>query len=164
MTKTIPALFVRNIVFGVEDSLVSTVGLLSGIAVTGMPQSSIFNTGIILIFVEAFSMAAGSFLTEHSAEGYINQEEPPFGRAIIGGIVMFFSYFISGFVPLLPYLFTSPALALSYSVTLSLIALLVLGFVSGYIAHMNRARHALRMALIGGLAIALGIFVGTIIA
>lgn len=163
MTKTIPALFVRNIVFGVEDSLVSTVGLLSGIAITGMPHRTILSTGTILIFVEAFSMAAGSFLTEHSAQGYINQKEPPVKRALTGGTVMFLSYFISGFVPLCPYFLTNHAYALALSVALSLTALLILGFVSGHLANMNRRRHALRMAAVGGLAIGLGILVGKVV-
>ena len=60
--------YLRNFVFGVEDSLVSTVGLLSGIAIAGMNRESIFATGVVLIFVEAVSMAAGSFLAETSAE------------------------------------------------------------------------------------------------
>ena len=53
-----------------EDSLVSTVGLLSGVAVANVPMTTILLTGLILIFVEAISMAAGSFLSEYSAEGY----------------------------------------------------------------------------------------------
>ena len=60
--------YFRNFIFGVEDSLVSTVGLLSGIAIADVPGHTIFLTGVVLIFVEAFSMAAGTFLSEYSAE------------------------------------------------------------------------------------------------
>ena len=61
-------LYMRNLIFGAEDSLVSTVGLLSGIAIGGVPKSAIILTGIVLIFVEAFSMGVGSYLSEYSVE------------------------------------------------------------------------------------------------
>jgi hypothetical protein len=40
-------LYVRNIVFGISDSLVSTVGLLSGIDVSGTSRQIIILTGIV---------------------------------------------------------------------------------------------------------------------
>ena len=52
--------YFRNFIFGVEDSLVSTVGLLSGVAIAGVPSRTILLTGVVLILVEAFSMAAGA--------------------------------------------------------------------------------------------------------
>src|SRR3989344_3129963 len=59
-------LYVRNFIFGAEDSLVSTVGLLSGVAIGGVAKVDILLPGMVLIFVEAFSMAVGSFLAEFS--------------------------------------------------------------------------------------------------
>jgi len=60
----------RNFIFGVEDSLVSTVGLLSGIAAADTSRFTIITTGIVLIFVEAFSMGIGSFLSEETSEQF----------------------------------------------------------------------------------------------
>lgn len=57
------ALYVRNITFGIADSLVSTVGLLSGIDIIGASHATVISTGLIYAFVEAFSMAVGSFLS-----------------------------------------------------------------------------------------------------
>ena len=62
MRSTNNTSYYRNFVFGVEDSLVSTVGLLSGISIAGVTNKTIIMTGVILIFVEAVSMGAGSFL------------------------------------------------------------------------------------------------------
>ena len=61
-SKNVLAGYLRAFVFGVEDSLASTVGLLSGIAIAGAGRETILMTGIVLIFVEAFSMAIGDFL------------------------------------------------------------------------------------------------------
>src|SRR3990167_8861281 len=90
----------RSFVFGVEDSLVSTVGLLSGIAASGMSGREILLTGSVLVLVEAFSMAAGSFLSEYSAEEYLAKEKVMVVRPLLDGTIMFFSYFLSGFIPL----------------------------------------------------------------
>jgi len=93
----------RNFVFGVEDSLVSTVGLVSGIAIAGVPKTEILLTGSILIFVEAFSMGAGSFLSERSAEEFMEEEGMSSAYSLENGAIMFFSYFVSGFIPLFNY-------------------------------------------------------------
>lgn len=58
---------IREIVFGLEDSLVSTVGAVSGIAVGSGDRYIVILSGIVLVAVEAVSMAAGSFLSSKSA-------------------------------------------------------------------------------------------------
>ncbi len=162
-SKKIWAGYFRSMVFGVEDSLVSTVGLLSGVAIANVPKSTIFLTGIVLIFVEAFSMAVGSYLSEYSAEEYIEQKEISGKFPLRTGVVMFFSYFIFGFVPLLPYIFFSIKFAFYISIILSLATLFVLGGFSGRLARANRLRSGLRMLLVGGGAIILGIIIGKIV-
>ena len=158
--KELFASYVRNLIFGVEDGLVSTVGLLSGIAVAGISQSAILLTGTVLIFVEAFSMATGSFLSERSAEEYTigNNVSPRY--AFIDGIIMFFSYFISGPIPLTPYIFFTAQNALLLSIVLSPITLFMLGVVSAKMFKAHILRSGLRMLILGGIAIGVGIVVG----
>ncbi len=152
--------FLRNFVFGVEDSLVSTVGLLSGVAATGSDSQTIFATGVILVFVEAFSMAVGSFLSENSAEEFAEKKEEPLSRSAPDAFVMFFSYFVSGFIPLFPYIFAPAATALPVSIGASLVALGFLGFGSAKLSHTNAAKGILKMAVLGGVAIGIGVAVG----
>lgn len=150
----------RNLVFGVEDSLVSTVGLVSGIAVAGIPEKDILITGAILITVEAFSMGAGSFLSEYSVEEYMDRQKAPFHRSILGALTMFCSYFASGFVPLFPYKFFSLDTAFPVSVVGSLVGLALLGIFSARRFKVSFWSSVLRMVLVGGIAIAVGVFVG----
>ena len=158
------ALYFRNFIFGVEDSLVSTVGLLSGILVGGVPRGTIFLTGIVLILVEAFSMAAGSFLSESSAQEYVDQEEKGH-RPFWGGVVMFISYFVAGFIPLAPYLiYAEASAALPVSVAVSLAALFILGLVGGSLSNGNLLRRGTRMMVVGGVAIAAGVIAGLVFA
>ncbi|OGN00133.1 MAG: hypothetical protein A3B91_01820 [Candidatus Yanofskybacteria bacterium RIFCSPHIGHO2_02_FULL_41_29] len=155
--------YFRNFIFGVEDSLVSTVGLLSGVAVAGVPRETILLTGVVLIFVEAISMAAGSFLSEYSAEGYATKAENPSKDNFISGAVMFFSYFVSGFVPLFPYLLWPIDVALQCSVALSVVALFFLGIIGARISGTNVFRNGFRMAVVGGVAITVGMLAGNIL-
>jgi predicted membrane protein (TIGR00267 family) len=57
---------VREVVFGLEDSLVSTLGTVSGVAVGSGEPYIVVLSGVVLVFVEAVSMAAGSYLSSKS--------------------------------------------------------------------------------------------------
>lgn len=153
----------RNFIFGVEDSLVSTVGLLSGIAVGGIIRSEIILTGVILIFVEAFSMGVGSLLSEHSSEEYLHGRDIPIRMSVKGGFIMFISYFLAGFIPLSPYFFLEIDLALKISILFSLIALFVLGGINAKISKLGLLRHGLEMLIIGGIAVGIGVIVAIFI-
>ena len=155
--------YFRNFVFGVEDSLVSTVGLLSGIAAAGVTGRTIFLTGVVLIFVEAFSMATGSFMSEYSAEEYTRHTETPSGRSYRASLVMFFSYFASGLIPLFPYTVLPVETAFWVSIAASLFFLFLLGVVGGEIARVRAFRNGLRMMVLGGAAIAIGVLVGRLV-
>ncbi len=155
-------IYLRNFVFGVEDSLVSTVGLLSGIAAGGANKSTIALTGIVLVFVEALSMAVGSFLSENSAEEYQSRRRVSERQPFLGALVMFASYFLSGFIPLGPYLFLTIDLAFPTSIIASIAALGILGLISAYFSHLSAKRSIWEMVILGGAAIAIGVIVGNL--
>lgn len=156
--------YFKSFVFGVEDSLVSTVGLLSGVALAGVATSTVVLTGIVLIFVEAFSMAAGEYLSEYETEEYQKQGEVSSRTSFTASAIMFVSYLVSGLIPLAPYvLFTDAHTALPYSVAASLVALFVLGLIGARITRTSYVRHATRMLVVGGAAILVGILAGQVV-
>ena len=157
------ALYLRTIVFGVTDSLVSTVGLLAGIDVAGAPHATLALTGIVYAFVEAFSMAVGNFLSEESAEEFVAQGNVGARTAIGGGVVMFVVFVLAAFIPIVPYLIFQNWIALAGSVVLSIIALFIVGMLSGRIANLPMFVRGGRMALLGGAAIIIGVIVGSIV-
>ncbi len=160
MNLTSNSSYYRNFVFGVEDSLVSTVGLLSGIAVAGVTGQAILATGTILIFVEAISMGAGSFLSESSAETYERHRDDITKRPYWDALIMFISYLISGFIPLFPYVILPAKAAFWTSIGLSLFVLLLLGLFGARVSKTSPWRNMARMVLVGGCAIAIGSIVG----
>ena len=167
MTKSVKklktALYLRNFIFGVEDSLVSTVGLLSGVAVANVDQATIFLTGMVLIFVEAFSMGVGSFLSESFVAEYQNHKDGLNLQSVSDAIIMSVSYFLAGFIPLSPYIFLPKNQAFPISIAASLIALFFLGFIAAFIFKVHILKNALRMLFVGGIAIISGILIGLLV-
>lgn len=153
----------RNTVFGVEDGLVSTVGLLAGIAVAGVPKATIFLTGVVYIAVEGFSMAVGSILSEHSGMEAEVRKEIPLAKTYGIGFVMFLSFCAAGLVPLLPYLLLSEGAAFAVSIALSLVALFILGLVGAKVAGIPLLKQGSQMLILGGAAILLGVVVGKVL-
>lgn len=157
------ALYLRTIVFGITDSLVSTVGLLAGIDVAGAPHATLVLTGVVYGFVEAFSMAVGNFLSEESAEEYTNKADVTDGPSVLAAGIMFISFVFAAFIPLIPYVIFTTWIALAASVIVSILALFITGMISAKVANLPLLWRGVRMALLGGTAIALGVVIGLII-
>jgi len=65
---------IRDIVFGLEDGLVSTLGVIIGIAEGSRSSYVVILSGIVVVFVEALSMAAGTFLSAKSNKEVLEEK------------------------------------------------------------------------------------------
>lgn len=157
------ALYLRTVIFGIIDSIVSTVGLLAGIDVAGAPHTTIALTGVVYAFVEAFSMAVGNFLSEESAEEYVSKAKVNNGPSVLAAAAMFVSFVLASFVPLAPYLIFTTQIALTVSITVSILALFVTGVMSARLARLPRIWRGVRMAFLGGSAILIGAIIGLLV-
>jgi vacuolar iron transporter family protein len=80
-------------------------------------------------------------------------EKPDPKRAMTSAFTIGGAYVAGGFIPLAPYIFTNTAsTALLYSIAVTLLALLIFGFVKGRFTGMRPMRSALQTALIGSAA------------
>ena len=80
-------------------------------------------------------------------------EKPDPRRALTSALTIAGAYIAGGFIPLAPYMFShSSSNALLVSIVLTLIALLIFGFVKGRFTGMRPVRSALQTALIGSVA------------
>jgi|SRR3989338_940437 len=156
-------IYIRNIILGATDSLVSTVGFLAGIGAGGASRQTIILTGVIYAFVEAFSMAASSFLSEESTEEYEVKGVVSDRKPFLAAIVMFISSVVASFVPLTPYIFTELPIALPLSIVLAVVALFLVGIASAKISKVRLLRSGLKMVIIGGMAIVIGVIVAKLI-
>jgi VIT1/CCC1 family predicted Fe2+/Mn2+ transporter len=70
---------IREVVFGAEDGMVSTLGALTGIAVGTSHHLTVVLAGFVIVLVESISMAIGSYLSAKSVkeveERKMNEEQ-----------------------------------------------------------------------------------------
>lgn len=59
---------VKEIVFGVEDGIVSTLGAMTGIAVGSQDKYTVLLAGVVIIAVESISMGIGSYVSNRSSK------------------------------------------------------------------------------------------------
>lgn len=64
---------IRDIVFGFEDGLNSTLGALTGIAAGTGSQQIVVISGFVIVAVESISMAAGTYLSAKSERQYLER-------------------------------------------------------------------------------------------
>lgn len=152
--------YIRTIIFAVEDSLVSTTGLIAGISVGVNNKSVVIVSGIVAIAVEAISMGASQYVSDDAIEETIKTRHN--SQALKDGILMLGSYFAAGLIPLLPVVFFSYPTSLYVSIVFALIGLMVLGYLKSKVLRTNPLRGAIKVVIVGGLATALGIIVGLV--
>src|SRR3989338_123898 len=66
--KSSVANVLREVVFGIEDGMVSTLGSITGIAIGSNNHAIVILAGVVIISVESISMGIGSYLSNHSQE------------------------------------------------------------------------------------------------
>jgi VIT1/CCC1 family predicted Fe2+/Mn2+ transporter len=80
-------------------------------------------------------------------------EKPDPNRALTSALTIGGAYAVGGFVPLAPYIaLTRASTALLFSIMVTLLALLVFGFIKGRFTGMRPLRSALQTAFIGSVA------------
>lgn len=154
--------FLRNFIFGAEDGLVSTVGLLSGVSFAGLDRKEIIISGIILILVEALSMGAGVYISEDSSNDMAekDQRDDQLGDSFI----MFFSYALIGLLPLLSYIFvTDTRQAFYYSIATTIIALISLGIFRSVYTKKPMLSSVIKITTIGTLVVLIAVSVGSLV-
>lgn len=159
MLKKVNIEYLRSGFFGVEDALVSTSGAVIGISIGDQNTKVVLLAGLVVVTVEAISMAIGQFLTDetiHEAESKNTPKDNP----VISATIMFFSYLIAGLVPILPFVFTTVGSARIISFLAALVGLFALGAIKAKIVNVSIVKSGLKSLLLGGVAATVGAVVG----
>ncbi len=152
--------YLRSTVFGFQDALVSTTGIVVGISAGVSDKHIIILSALVAISVEALSMGAGQYLSEKSVHELPTSHHHD--NLFFGGLIMFLSYLIGGFVPILPIFFSSPPLSPILSIIFTFVGLFLLGFFKAKLFSGKVWRSALEMLTIGGLTTLIGLIVGLV--
>ncbi|MCR4313879.1 MAG: VIT1/CCC1 transporter family protein [Candidatus Uhrbacteria bacterium] len=162
----------REIVFGLEDSLVSTMGAITGIAVGTGSQYIVILSGLVLIAAEATSMAAGSYLsTKHAREAEIlfherkglevhDEASHPIRAAIVMGVF----YLLGGVVPLAPYFLLPVDQAVFPAIIITACSLFLVGVWAASFTKTSKLRSGIEMTLVSLAAAGIGYVIGHLVA
>lgn len=153
--------YLRSSLFGFEDALVSTTGMVVGISIGTTNLKFILLAAFVTIAVEAVSMGAGEFLSDeavHELDKKLSKD-----NTVVAALVMFLSYIIGGLIPVIPIIFMPHYLGIAGSIISAFTGLFILGFIKGKIVKINRVKSAFEMLAVGGIAAIIGIIVGLIL-
>ncbi|TAL50718.1 hypothetical protein EPN81_01925 [Patescibacteria group bacterium] len=162
----------REIVFGLEDSLVSTLGAITGIAVGTGSQYIVILSGLVLIAAEATSMSAGSYLsTKHAREAEILfhqrkgleihvEASHPIRAAIVMGVF----YLLGGIVPLVPYFLLPVGQAVIPAIVVTAVTLFLVGAWAASFTKTSKIKSGIEMTLVSLAAATIGYVIGRAVA
>ncbi len=151
--------YLRSTVFGFQDALVSTTGVIVGVAAGTQDKQIVLLAGVVTIMVEALSMAVGQYMSEKTVH-QMDKTGKHTDNLYVGALIMYGSYFLGGLVPLTPIVLYRLPEASILSIAFSLIGLFVLGITRAKIVKESPFRSALEVLILGGAATGIGLLVG----
>ena len=155
--------YLRDIVNGACDGVVTTLAVVAGVTGAAFEPRVAIVLGIVNLASDGLSMGASNYLglkSELEQRGASVEHEAPMRH----GLATAFAFVIAGAVPLLAFAFRlSPASQFWFATVLALATLAVVGGARSQFTHRPRLRCALEMVAVGGgagaVAYALGLLV-----
>ena len=151
--------YLRSGMFGLQDGLVSTTGVVVGISTGVEDKAIIILASLVAVTVEATSMAAGQYSSEKAVH-QMDRTGKHNDSLLIGALIMFLAYFFAGMIPITPTLLLSQPEARIVAVVAALIGLFIVGFIKGHVVKEKPLHSAIELLIIGGLATSIGLMVG----
>lgn len=151
--------YLRSVLFGIEDSLISTTGLIAGISIGSDNKSFVLMAGLVAVAIEAVSMGAGEYLSDEAVQE-LDKVKRHRENPLLSGTLMISSYFAAGIIPLAPIIFFGFPLSLIVSLAFAFICLFLIGYIKGKAVKVKPYRSGLKILFVGGIATLLGLAVG----
>ena len=157
----------REIVFGVQDGLISNVALTTSMAIATENLNSIIIAGITGAVAGTFSMASGAFLSSRAevevnsiTEAKGSDEKHPILDPLKDSVAMGVSFLVAALIPIAPYFLLNGSTAIWCSILFTLISLFVLGLIKGYLVRKNVLKSGAEVFLIGMGSACIGYILG----
>lgn len=155
--------YIKSAMFGLNDALVSTTGVIAGVSFGINDKRVVVLAGIVTILVEALSMGAGEYMSAHAAEQFEKSGKTGKLSSIKSGLVMWVSYTIGGLVPLMPIILTPLKIGRYAAIIAALIGLFALGYYKAKIVGVKPLRSALEVFILGGVTTLIGVVAGVVL-
>lgn len=157
--KNIHEDYLRSLMFGLQDGIVSTAGVVVGISTGVSDKNIIVLAALVAVTVEASSMAAGQYTSEKSVH-QMDKTGSHTDSLVTGAIIMFFAYLIGGMFSIIPTVIFDQPEARYIAIISVFIGLFTIGYLKGKIVDHHAMRSAIELLAIGGIATLVGVVVG----
>jgi VIT1/CCC1 family predicted Fe2+/Mn2+ transporter len=159
--------YVRELIYGANDGVITTFAVVAGVAGGGLPLRVVLIIGAANLLADGLSMAAGNYLSIRAYESVLEAQGLPEEEAfpLRHGGATFLAFVLAGTVPLVPY--TIPILSIDRfgsSIMLTLAALFAVGASRALIADVRWWRAGLEMLGLGAVVAAVAYGSGRIVA
>ena len=154
--------YLRSLMFGLQDGIVSTTGVVVGISAGIDNKAIIILAALVAVTVEASSMAAGQYSSEKAVH-QMDKSSKHTDSLLIGAFIMFISYLIGGSFSIIPTLIFNQPLARYLAIASAFVGLIVIGYAKGKIVDHHPLRSAIELFIIGGIATVIGLVVGLVL-
>ena len=159
--------YVRELIYGANDGIITTFAVVAGVAGGGLPLRVVLIIGAANLLADGLSMAVGNYLSIQSHESVLESQGLPreelFPRR--HAAATFLAFVVAGAVPLMPYMI--PGLAFNrfiVSIILTLLALFGVGASRALIANVRWVKAGLEMLGLGAIVAALAYGSGALVA
>jgi len=159
--------YVRELIYGANDGIITTFAVVAGVAGGGLSLSVVLIIGAANLFADGLSMAAGNYLSIRSHESVLEAQELPEEEAspVRHAGATFLAFVFAGAVPLVPYMVPSwPIDRFVSSVALTLFAMFAVGASRALIANVRWWKAGLEMLGLGAVVAALAYGSGALVA
>lgn len=157
--KNIHEDYLRSLMFGLQDGVVSTTGVVVGISTGVSDKSIIVLAAFVAVMVEATSMAAGQYSSEKAVH-QMDKSGKHTDNLILGAAIMFFAYLLGGMFSIVPTVLFDQPEARYLAIISAFIGLFTIGYFKGKLVDHHAMRSAVELLLIGGVATLVGVVIG----
>lgn len=159
LRKKLQEAYLRSLMFGLQDGIVSTTGVVIGISTGVSDKAIIVLAALVAVTVEATSMAAGQYTSEKAAH-QLDKTGSRTDSLITGSVIMFFAYLGGGMFSIIPTLLFNQPEARIIAIASSFGGLFLIGYFKGHLVEHKPLRSAIELFIIGGIATTIGLVVG----
>jgi len=151
--------YLRSLMFGLQDGIVSTTGVVIGISTGVNNKDIIVLAALVAVMVEASSMAAGQYSSEKAVH-QMDKTGKHTDNLYIGALIMFVAYLIGGSFSIIPTLIFDQPIARILAIISSFVGLFIIGYIKGHLVEHRPLRSAIELFIIGSVATIVGVAVG----
>lgn len=152
--------YLRSLMFGLQDGIVSTTGVVVGISTGISDKPIIVLAALVAVMVEASSMAAGQYSSEKAVH-QMDKTGKHTDSLLLGALIMFIAYLVGGMFSVIPTLLFQQPEAKIIAIMSSFIGLFIIGYLKGHVVEHKPLRSAIELFVIGSVATIIGLVVGT---